>query len=315
MKIKATPLKEIASIIHAKFIGNENHLITGFNEIHRVESGDVVFVDHPKYYEKALNSPATTIIINKEVDCPAGKALIICDEPFTAFNMLTRHFQPLSYSNVNLSPTAKIGKNVTIMPGCFIGNHVEIGDNTILHPNVVIYDHCIIGNNVTIHANTTIGADAFYFKKRADRFEQLQSVGKVVICDFVQIGSGCTIDRGVTAETKIGKSSILDNQVHVGHDVNIGEMCLFAAQVGIAGACNIGNKVTIWGQVGIASGLTIEDGATLLAQSGLAENISAGNTYFGTPAANAKDKMREVFAVKQLPDLINKLYKDREENG
>lgn len=310
MKIKATPLKEIASIINAKYIGNENHLITGFNEIHRVEAGDVVFVDHPKYYEKALNSAATTVIINKEVVCPEGKALIICDEPFTAFNTLTRHFQPLTYSTANVSPSAKIGKNVTIMPGVYIGNDVTIGDNTILHPNVVIYNNCIIGNNVIIHANTTIGGDAFYYKKRADRFEQLKSVGRVIINDNVNIGCNCTIDRGVTADTVIGKGSILDNHIQVGHDVVIGEMCLFASHVGIAGACTIGNKVTMWGQVGISSGLTIEDGAVILAQSGLGENVKSGQTYFGTPAGSSKEKMRELFALKQLPDLIKKLYEN-----
>lgn len=313
MKINPTTLKEIASIIRAKFIGNENHIITGFNEIHRVEKGDVVFVDHPKYYDKALNCAATTIIINKEVDCPEGKALIICDEPFTAFNTLTRHFQPLTYSTASISNTAIIGNNVTIMPGCYIGDNVEIGNNCILHPNVVIYSNCIIGNNVVIHANTTIGGDAFYFKKRNDRFEQLQTVGKVIIQDDVHIGANCTIDKGVTSDTIIGKGSILDNQVQVGHDVIIGEMCLFASQVGIAGACTIGNKVTMWGQVGISSGITIEDGATILAQSGLGENVKAGATYFGTPAGSAKNKMREVFAVKQLPDLINKLYGDKKD--
>lgn len=308
MKIKATPLKEIASIIHAKYIGDENHLITGFNEIHRVEPGDVVFVDHPKYYEKALNSAATTVIINKEIDCPEGKALIICDEPFTAFNTLTRHFQPLTYSTSNISPSAKIGKNVTIMPGVYIGNNVEIGDNTILHPNVVIYNNCVIGNNVIIHANSTIGGDAFYYKKRTDHFEQLQSVGRVIIKDNVTIGCNCTIDKGVTADTIIGKGCILDNHIQVGHDVVIGEMCLFASHVGIAGACNIGNKVTMWGQVGISSGITIEDGAVILAQSGLGEDVKSGLTYFGTPAGKSKEKMRELFALKQLPDLIKKLY-------
>lgn len=308
MKIKPTSLKDIANIIQAKFIGDESHVITGFNEIHRVEAGDVVFVDHPKYYDKALTSAATTIIINKEVDCPKGKALILHPEPFTAFNTLTRYFNPLSYSNANVSATAKIGHNVTIMPGCFIGNHVLIGDNTVLHPNVVIYDQCEIGKNVIIHSNTTIGSDAFYFKKRNDSFEQLQTVGRVLIKDNVHIGSNCTIDKGVTADTIIGKGSILDNQVHVGHDTVIGEMCLFAAQVGIAGACTIGNKVTMWGQVGISSGITIHDGAVILAQSGLGENVAAGQTYFGTPAGKAKEKMRELFAAKQLPDLIKKLY-------
>jgi UDP-3-O-[3-hydroxymyristoyl] glucosamine N-acyltransferase len=109
--------------------------------------------------------------------------------------------------------------------------------------------------------------------------------------------------------TRIGRASILDNQIHVGHDVIIGEQCLFAAQVGIAGACTIGNKVTVWGQVGISSDVTIEDGATILAQSGVGENVSAGRTFFGTPAGDAREKMREIFAVKQLPALMQALYK------
>jgi UDP-3-O-[3-hydroxymyristoyl] glucosamine N-acyltransferase len=308
MQIRSTSLKEIAALINSKYIGDDNHAITGFNEIHRVASGDIVFVDHPKYYEKALNSAASTIIINKEVDCPPGKALIIHDEPFTAFNFLTKHFSPRSYSSQNISNTAKIGLNTIIMPGAFIGNNVVIGSNCIIHPNVVVYDNCILGNNIIIHANTTIGSDAFYFKKRTTEFEPLNTCGIVVIEDNVVIGANCTIDKGVTAITKIGKGCILDNQVHIGHDVLIGEMCLFAAQVGIAGACTIGNKVSMWGQVGISSSITIEDGATILAQSGVGENVAAGKTYFGSPAGDAKEKMRELFASKQLPRLINKLY-------
>jgi UDP-3-O-[3-hydroxymyristoyl] glucosamine N-acyltransferase len=308
MRISPTPLKDIAAILNAPYIGPDNHIITGFNEIHRVESGDVVFVDHPKYYDKALNCAATTVIINQKVDCPDGKALIIHQEPFTAFNELTSHFLPKQYSGANISETAKIGKNVTIMPGCFVGNHVEIGDNCILYPNVVIYDHTVIKNNVTIHAGTVIGSDAFYFKNRNTSFEALHSCGNVVIHDHVVIGSNCTIDRGVTHHTIIGKHTILDNLVHVAHDVQIGEMCLFAAQVGIAGCSTIGNHVKVWGQAGITSNAVIPDHVTIYAQSGVTGNLEEGKTYFGSPAGDAKEKMREIFALKQLPDLIKKLY-------
>lgn len=308
MKIQAKPLHEIAGILNAKFIGDPNHLVTGFNEIHRVTSGDCVFVDHPKYYNKALQSAASTIIINKEVVCPDGKALIIHTEPFTAFNTLTNYFSPTLFSNKAISDSASIGKGSVIMPGCFIGNDVHLGKNCVIHPNVVIYDGCRIGNNVTIHANTTIGSDAFYFKKRSSHFEALYTCGTLVIEDNVVIGSNCSIDKGVTDVTRIGEGTILDNHIHLGHDVIIGKMCLMAAHVGIAGACTIGNQVTIWGQVGISSGLIIEDNVTILAQSGVAENLKAGKTYFGTPAAEAKEKMRELFAGKQLPGLIHKLY-------
>lgn len=308
MQITPTSLKDISAIIQAPFIGDENHLITGFNEIHRVEPGDALFVDHPKYYDKALKSAATTIIINKEVDCPEGKALIIHPEPFTAFNTLTQYFQPKQYSNLPISNSAKIGKNTIIMPGCFIGNNVVIGDNCILHPNVVVYDHSQIGNNVKIHAGTIIGSDGFYFKNRKTHFEQLQSCGRVVIKDNVSIGANCTLDRGVTADTEIGKGTIIDNLVHIAHDVIIGEMCLFAANVAIAGCCKIGNNVTMWGQVGVSSDITIGDCAVIQAQSGVGENVPGGKVYFGTPANEARSKMKEVFAVKQLPSLIHKLY-------
>lgn len=308
MNITPTPLKEIANIIQAKFIGPDEHMISGLNEIHCVEKGDVVFVDHPKYYDKALKSKASTIIINKAVDCPNGKALIIHDEPFTAFNKLTLHFQPKHYSTSNVSSTAKIGSNTTIMPGCFVGNNVVIGDNCIIHPNVIIYDHCIIANHVTIHAGAVIGSDAFYFKDRESSFEVLNSCGNVIINDHVVIGANCTIDRGVTSNTVIGKHSILDNLIHVGHDVQIGEMCLFAAQVGIAGCTTIGNHVKVWGQVGITSNAIIQDNVVIYAQSGVTGNLEEGKTYFGSPAAEAKEKMKEIFALKQLPQLIKKLY-------
>ncbi len=308
MKIPTSTLKDIAALLRSKYIGKDDHPVSGFNEIHRVENGDCVFVDHPKYYDKALHSAASTIIINKEVECPPGKALIIHEEPFTAFNFLTSHFNPKNYSQFGISKTAQVGQNTVVMPGCFIGNDVRIGNNCILHPNVIIYDGCEIGNNVTIHANTTIGSDAFYFKKRAANFEPLYTCGTVKIEDNVVIGSNCSIDKGVTAVTSIGKGTIIDNQVHIGHDVLIGEMCLFAAQVGIAGACTIGNKVTVWGQVGLSSGLTIGDNAVIMAQSGVGENVPAGASFFGTPAGEAKHKMRELFALKQLPELIKKLY-------
>ena len=252
-------LKQIADILQVKFVGDDDFLITGCNEIHRVETGDIVFVDHPKYYNKALQSAATTVLINKEVDCPKGKALLISEDPFSDFNKLTKFFKPFASSEKNISPSAKIGKNTVIQPGVFIGNNVTIGDNTTIHTNVSIYDDCVIGNNVTIHANTVLGADAFYYKKRPEGFDKLLSSGSVVIEDNVDLGASCTVDRGVSAPTIIGKGSKLDNQVHIGHDTILGNDCLIAAQTAVAGCVVIGNEVTIWGQVGIKSGITLAD--------------------------------------------------------
>lgn len=307
---KVYSLKEIATIIGTEFIGDENFPIKGMNEIHVVESGDIVFVDHPKYYDKALQSAATIILINKKVDCPEGKALLISDDPFRDFNTLTKYFKPFQVANLSLASNAIIGENTTIQPNCFIGNNVTIGKNCIIHSNVSIYDNTIIGNNVIIHAGSIIGADAFYYKKRPEGFDQLLSGGRVVIKDNVGIGALCTIDKGVTGDTTIGQGTKIDNQVHVGHDTIIGEKCLIAAQTGIAGCVIIENEVTLWGQVGTTSGITIGERAIVLGQTGITKSIEGNKTYFGTPIEESREKLKQLAYIKQIPEILKKLQNE-----
>lgn len=299
-------LKQIASLIKAKYTGRDNFSITGINEIHKVEHGDLTFVDHPKYYDKALQSAATTILINKEVKCPDGKALIFSDDPFRDYNFLTLHFKPLHFSSKNISDSARIGNGTVLMPGVYIGNNVIIGNHCIIHPNVVLYDDVIVGNHVEIHANTVIGSHAFYYKKRPEGFDKMHSCGRVLINDNVEIGACCTIDKGVSGDTIIDEGTKIDNHVHIGHDTVVGKNCLFAAQVGIAGVTTIEDNVTLWGQVGIRSDVTLGKGATVLAQSGVGENIAAGKTYFGSPAGDAREKMKELVYIKRLPEIFKK---------
>ncbi|WP_299528382.1 UDP-3-O-(3-hydroxymyristoyl)glucosamine N-acyltransferase, partial [uncultured Lutibacter sp.] len=272
----------------------------GCNEIHVVEAGDIVFVDHPKYYDKALESKATVILINKKVECPVGKALLISNDPFTDFNKLTKHFNPFKASNSSVSSTAIIGKNTIIQPNVFIGNNVVIGENCVFHPGVVIYDNCIIGNNVTIHAGSILGADAFYYKKRVEGFDKLISGGSVIIEDNVDIGALCTIDRGVSGNTTIKKGTKIDNQVQIGHDTIVGEKCLIASQTGVAGCVIIEDEVTLWGQVGTNSGITIGKKAVILGQTGVTKSVAGGKTYFGTPIDESRKKLKEMAQIKQL---------------
>lgn len=304
---KTHTLKEIANLIHCEFVGDANFPVLGMNEIHVVEVGDIVFVDHPKYYDKALQSNATIILINKEVDCPEGKALLISDDPFRDFNTLTRHFMPFQSANISISSSAKIGQETVIQPNTFIGNQVVIGDNCLIHSNVAIYDHTIIGDNVIIHAGTVIGGDAFYYKKRPEGFDQLLSGGRVVIENNVDIGALCTIDKGVTGDTTIGEGSKLDNQVHVGHDTVIGKKCLIASQTGIAGCVIIEDEVTLWGQVGTTSGITIGTKAVVMGQTGVTKSIEGGKSYFGTPIEESREKLKQLANIKKIPELLNKL--------
>lgn len=301
MKFK-TPqtLESIATLLQIDFIGDKDFKITGINEIHVVEKGDIVFVDHPKYYDKALTSNATTILINKKVDCPKGKSLLISEDPFRDFNKLTKHFNPFIASKKRISESAVIGENTVIQPNVFIGNNVTIGKNCFIHPNVTIYDNCSIGNHVTIHANTVLGADAFYYKKRESGYDRLISGGKVILEDNVDLGASCTIDKGVSGNTTIKEGTKIDNQVHVGHDTVIGKKCLIASQTGIAGCVIIEDEVTIWGQVGTNSGITIGKGAVILGQTGVTKSVAGGKTYFGTPIEESREKLKQLAGLKRL---------------
>ena len=304
---KPHTLKEIADLIDVDYIGADDFPVLGMNEIHVVEPGDIVFVDHPKYYDKALQSAATIVLINKEVDCPEGKALLISDDPFRDFNKLTTYFKPFKIAHVSIADNAKIGEGTVIQPNCFIGNNVIIGKNCVIHSNVSIYDDAVIGDNVIIHAGTILGASAFYYKKRPEGFDQLLSGGRVVVENNVDIGAACTIDRGVTGDTTIKEGTKIDNQVQIGHDTVIGKKCLIASQVGIAGCVIVEDEVTIWGQVGITSGITIGAKTVISAKAGVSKSLEGGKHYFGIPADDFRSKYKEIASIRKIPEILEKL--------
>jgi UDP-3-O-[3-hydroxymyristoyl] glucosamine N-acyltransferase len=303
-------LETIATWIGAKVLGNTTASATGINEIHKVEAGDLVFVDHPKYYEKCLKSAASFIIINKETEIPEGKAILIVDHPFDAYCTIVEKLRPFTPSTSLHSSTASIGESSYIAPNVFVGNHVKIGQHCIIHPNVTIMDHCIIGDHVVIQAGTVIGSNSFYYNTKKDRevwYKKMPDCGRVIIQDYVEIGASCTIDRGVSHDTIIGQGSKLDNMVHIGHDTVIGNNCLIAAQVGIAGATTLEDGVVLWGQVGVSKTLTIGKNAVVFAQSGVGNDLEGNKVYFGSPVQDAKTKQRELVWVKRIPELWEKV--------
>ena len=300
-------LQEIAGMLNARFDGDPDFQVTGINEIHMVEPGNLTFVDHPKYYDKALNSKATTILINKEVPRPEGKALIISDDPFRDYVWLAKQFRPFEACTSSISPTAEIGEGTVIQPGAFIGNHVRIGKNCIIHANVSIYDHSVIGDEVIIHSNTVIGADAYYFQKKPAGYRKLESCGRVVIKDRVEIGALCSIDKGVSGDTIIDEGTKFDNHVQVGHDTYIGKHCLIGAHCAIAGVTRLEDEVILWGRCSVNKDIVIGKGAVMLGTSAIDKSIPGGITYFGAPAEEARKKWREMVYVRRLPEVFEKL--------
>lgn len=252
-----------------------------------------------RYYDKALNSEATIILIDKEVTCPEGKALLVSDDPFRDFNKINEHYQGIQTfetTNQNL----KIGENCKIHPSVVIGNDVIIGDNCMIFPNVVIGDRTEIGNNCIIQSGTVLGGDAFYYNKNAEGYRKMLSVGKVILEDNVEIGVNCCIDRGVTDSTIIKKGSKLDNLIQIGHDTVLGERTLVASGAMIAGCCIVEDDVQIWGQVGMASGKRVGKGAVLLGKTGVNRDLEGGKTYFGSLAEEFREYLKKEVKLKNL---------------
>lgn len=297
-------IEEIAAQLKTEYQGPEKHIIKGLSEINRVQEGDLIFVDHPKYYDTALNSKANTIIINQQVEVPTGKAIILSKNPFEDYNKLCNVFFPKTELSIvkkqNIHPTAIIGKNVSLGNNIKIGAHTRILHGAVLMDNIEIKDHVIIG------PNAVIGHSAFYYNTKNKKHTLMNTIGGVLIESHVEIGAGSTIDAGVSSYTIIGQGTKIDNLVQIGHDTVIGINCIIASGTGIAGCVTIKNNVTIWGQVGCASKVTIHDNVVVYAQSGIGKDLQEGKTYFGSPCIEAKQKFKELAALRMLPNFLKK---------
>ena len=299
------PIQTIAKKINAVLLSNEiqpeNSLVKGINEVHHVQTGDITFSDHPKYFQKALNSAASFIILNEKPETtPVGKIVLLHPKPFEAYNFLTREAKPFQALKMPIDASAQIHPTVIIEPNVVIGADVFIDEGCLISAGTIIYAGTNIGKNVTVGALCIIGSDAFYFKKNENTYSKWHSCGRVILENNTDIGAGCTINKGVSSDTIIGEGTKLDCQVHIGHDTKIGKNCIIAAQTGISGNSVVEDDVVIYGQVGIAQNLHIGRGAVLLAKSGITKSVAAGEKVVGYPAQNTHTAYRELATLRGL---------------
>lgn len=307
MHLKNTvSLGQLAREIAAPYTGPSDIPISGLGIYPFIKPGDLVFADHPGYLHLLEKSAATVILTNQSENKTSGKYKIFVDDPYAIFaTIMLRYGIPKAGD----SDEARIGKNTRIHPSAVVGKNVIIGDHCTIHANVVLYDQVRIGNNVTIHANSVIGSDGFYFQRHNGQLRGLPSAGFCVIEDHVSIGANSTIDRGVVSETRIGQGTKIDNQVHIGHDTRIGRHCVLAGCSAVAGCTIVEDEVCIWGQAGLKSGIIVGKGAQILAQSAVLSSVPAGAKMLGSPAIDARSKMREVATIKQLTRIAPRLLK------
>lgn len=294
--------------------GDRDNIITGINELHSVVPGDLSFVDNSKYYERMLKSNASVILIDKDMECPEGKTLLITADPLAEYLKVVNSYTSFHPQEMAIHPSAIIGEGTIIQPCTFIGENVVIGKNCIIHSNVSIYADSVIGDNVVIQSGSVIGADACYFQRRESGWLKLDSCGRTVIGNNVEIGCCVCIDRGVSGDTYVGDGCIFDNLIQVGHDTRIGKRCLFGSQSAIAGCSVIGDECVIWAKSVVNKDLSIANNTTVLALSAVDKSVTTpGTTIFGLPASEARRRWREMAYTRKLPEMAEELELLRKE--
>ena len=291
----------------------------------RATASDISFFDNAKYLEQFTHSSAGACFVRAKYAemAPAGMAVLITEDPYRCYALAAQKFYPTARGDLSISRTAFIHENAHISPGvsiaagAWIGAGAEIASGVIIGANAVIGDgviigadtvigplssitHSIIGARVIIHRGVHIGQDGFGFALGREGHVKVPQLGRVVIGDDVEIGSGTTIDRGTGPDTTIGDGTKIDNLVQIGHNVQIGKRAVIVAQVGISGSSRIGDGAVIGGQVGIAGHLKIGAGAKIAAQSGVMNDIPAGASYGGAPALPIVEWHRQTVAIARL---------------
>lgn len=301
---------------------------TLFHDVAPLQSAtarDISFIDNVKYLEQFSRSKAGGCLTSEKhaARAPKGTLLFVCDEPYVAYAKVATLFFPTARSAAHISEAAHISKEAVIgedvhiaagaviETGAKIGNHTHIGANVCIGENVTIGEHCsigasstvthaLIGNHVVIHRGVHIGQDGFGFAPGKSGIYKVPQLGRVIIEDYVDIGSGTTIDRGAAPDTKIGAHTKIDNLVQIGHNVQIGKFCFFAGQVGISGSTIVEDGVMLGGQAGLAGHLHIGKGAKIAAKSGVMTDVPAGETYVGAPAMPNREFFKQVVTLKKL---------------
>ena len=326
-------LSELAEISGAALEGDGSLVVTGPASLREARVDHISFYGHPRYRAECEGTRARAVVVPVGLELPrVDLAVLRAEDASRAFTSIIRCFQaerpglePGVHETAVVHPDARLEADVAVGPFAVVGPRtrlgeraqvhahavvgadVDLGRETVLYPGVVLYDRVTLGDRCIVHAGTVLGADGYGFEPTPDGWVKIPQVGSVIIGADVEIGAGCTVDRGRLGPTRIGRGTKLDDQVHVAHNVEIGEHAMFAAQVGIAGSARIGSRAMLGGQAGVNGHVTVGAGASLAGKSGAIGDVPAGVTWFGYPARDRRVALKNQAHVRRLPRLAERV--------
>ena len=299
-------LKDLADKVKGELVGDPDLVISSIATIQNASSGCISFLANPKYKKFLKESSASAIIVSPELSSRLETPGIIAEDPYAAYaiisSMFTRHRNPYSDKSISyfVHETAEVHDSVIIGPNVYIGPECKIGRNSIVHANSSLVMNVEIGQNTIIHFNSILGSDGFGYAPQKDGYIKIEQLGKLIIGDNVEVGAGCTIDRGAIDNTEIHNGVKLDNQVHIAHNVILGENSAIAASCAIAGSTTIGKNLQMGGLSGILGHLNIADNVLIGAHTLITKSIDKSGNYVGImPAQEQKDWAKSSVFIKQ----------------
>ena len=302
-------LLELSKLINAKLIGDGEAIVDNLSTIQNSNKTSLTFLSNKKYSKYIKTSEAKAFIVHQDfVNEDDKKNFLVSEDPYLSYAMASKLFSPF-YNDLNnsgihstaiVSSDAKIGNNVSIGANVYIGPNCVIGDNSCIQPNVSLVCNVKLGSNCNIFPGTVLGSDGFGYAPTKNGYVKIEQLGSLVIGDSVEIGAGCTIDRGALDDTIIHDGVKLDNQIHIAHNVDLGKNSAIAACCAIAGSTVIGENFRMGGLSGVLGHLSITDNVSVGAHTLITKNISEGGEYIGImPAQNPKDWAKSSIFIKK----------------
>lgn len=331
-----TPLGTLAALVGGEVRGNADLLISAVAPLDRAGPGEISFLANPKYRKQLEATQADAVIVHPSLDGVIDRTLLLCANPYLAFARILDYFHPApslphgAHAAASVDPTASVDPAASVGPGCVVGARVRIGAGSVLHANVTVYpdavigcdtvvhagvvirERCVIGDRVVLQPNAVVGSDGFGFAPDGLRYEKIPQVGRVVIEDDVEIGACSCIDRGTLGDTRIRRGTKIDNQVQIGHNVQVGEDCILVAQVGISGSTEIGRHCTFGGQVGAAGHIKIGDFVTIAARGGVTGNVESNQVMAGLPLMPHREWLKMSMTMTHLHEMRRELQQLRQ---